>query len=122
MMDVARKYTMGKRIVVMPLVFAHSGDPLTDEQKEELDGLHLWKIRQSSFVAVVCRELYVGHSTIREMNYAFDRGLKIYVFNNGNFVFMFSRQSVKNFLSIMINFCETSQRIYNGMFIKGELK
>ena len=122
MMELARNYTTANRIVVMPNVFAHSEDPQTDEAKELLDGLHLWKIRKSSFVAVVCRDFYVGKSTIREMNYAYDRGLEIFVFNNGDFVFTFSQHSNKNFSLVMLNFSEQSRNIYYDMFVKKETK
>ena len=110
MMKIAREQTLRNRIVVMPLVFAHSGDEITEEQKTQLDGLHLWKIKNSSLVIVVCKDLYIGKSTIREIKFAYEIGKTIQVFNNGNFVRGFTkREGTKNWINI---FSEKSQEIY----------
>jgi len=65
-----RRETMAGRIVVAPGVFAHSGDPLTEEDKERLDELHFRKIDMASRVLVVNPGGYIGESTRREIAYA----------------------------------------------------
>lgn len=65
---------MAGRIVVAPGVFAHSGDPLTDEDKIMLDELHLRKIDISDSVLVINTNGYIGDSTRREIEYATARG------------------------------------------------
>jgi hypothetical protein len=61
---------MAGRIVVAPGVFAHSGDPLTDDDKRRLDELHLRKIDMADSVLVVNPGGYIGDSTRREIEYA----------------------------------------------------
>jgi len=122
MMAVAKEKTMQGLIVVMPLVFLHSGDTITDEEKEKLDGLHLWKIKQSSYIAVVCQGFYVGRSTIREMAFAYERKMAIQVWNNAHFTFGFSNQSATSFASAIKYFSERSQEIYKEMIADGTLK
>ena len=109
MMAVAKQKTMDGNIVVMPLVFAHSGDELKETQKIALDGLHLWKIKASSYIVIVCQDFYVGRSTIREMNFAFERKKAFQVWNNAHFTFGFSYQSMKSFAPAMKMFCDRSQ-------------
>jgi hypothetical protein len=65
-----RRETMAGRIVVAPGVFAHSGDPLTDEDKRRLDELHLRKIDMADSVLVVNPGGYIGESTRLEIEYA----------------------------------------------------
>lgn len=65
-----RLLTMQGNIVVAPGVFQHAGDPLTDEQKVELDRLHLAKIDLATLVFVVNPGGYIGDSTRREITYA----------------------------------------------------
>ena len=65
-----RRETMAGRIVVAPGVFAHSGDPLTADQKERLDKLHFRKIDMADRVLVVNPGGYIGESTRREIAYA----------------------------------------------------
>lgn len=122
MMTVAKELTMQNRIVVMPLVFAHSGDTITEEQKAKLDGLHLWKIKRSAYIVVVCQDFYIGRSTIREMNYAYERGKVIQVWNNTHFSFGFHLHSSYTFAKIMESFSEKSQEIYAEMIKDGTLK
>jgi hypothetical protein len=59
-------------IVLAPGVFGHAdGITLTDDVKAKLDALHLRKIDLAGEVMVVSDATgYVGHSTLREMEYA----------------------------------------------------
>ncbi|WP_235557896.1 DUF4406 domain-containing protein [Sphaerimonospora mesophila] len=62
-------------IVLAPGVFAHSGDPLTDEEKTRLDELHKRKIDLADEVLVVSDESgYYGDSTRSEIAYAEQQG------------------------------------------------
>jgi len=62
-MLVAKELTLEGNIVLLPLVFGHSGDSITDEQKIELDNLHFNKIDMSSAVHVVMIDSYIDQST-----------------------------------------------------------
>jgi len=78
-----RRETMAGRIVVAPGVFAHSGDPLTDEDKRRLDELHLRKIAMADSVLVVNPGGYIGDSTRREIAYAERTGKPVGYTHNG---------------------------------------
>ena len=66
-------------IVVAPGVFAHAGDPLTDEEKTLLDGLHKRKIDLADEIAVVSDETgYHGDSTRSEIAYAEKQGKPVH--------------------------------------------
>jgi len=65
-----RDLTLAGWIVLGPGVFGHSGDPLTDAQKVDLDVLHLRKILMSTTVYVVNEGGYIGNSTRHEIEYA----------------------------------------------------
>lgn len=69
-MEAAKEYTLQKCIVLMPNVFGHSGDVITDEQKEMLDDLHKVKIDMCDEVIVLRRDGYIGTSTASEIDYA----------------------------------------------------
>jgi len=69
-LQVGRDLTLEGKIVLLPLVFGHSGDVITDEQKLELDKLHHEKIDLSEEVHVVMFDNYIGHSTKGEIEYA----------------------------------------------------
>ena len=69
-----RRETMAGNIVLAPGVFAHSGDPLTDEDKRRLDELHLRKIDHADSVLVINPNGYIGDSTRREIEYARSKG------------------------------------------------
>ena len=73
-----RKLTLENIIVLMPGVFGHSGDEMTEEQKENLDCLHKHKIAMSDFIFVIDRDGYVGKSTSEEIGFAKALGLDIY--------------------------------------------
>mgnify|MGYP000900046065 CR=1 FL=1 len=77
-----RRLTMEGKIVVAPEVFAHSGDPLTDEDKERLDELHLRKIDLSDSVLVINPNGYIGDSTRREISYAERIGKPVFFTHN----------------------------------------
>ena len=65
-----RELTLAGYIVLAPGVFAHDGDTITEEQKADLDDLHLAKIRLAGSIFVVNPGGYVGESTAREIAYA----------------------------------------------------
>lgn len=73
-----RDLTLGGAIVLMPGVFAHSGDYITEQQKEELDQLHKRKIAMSDAIVVVNPNGYIGNSTREEIGFAKALGLKIF--------------------------------------------
>ena len=68
-----RDLTNEGHIVLAPGVFGHSGDPMTDEQKQLLDDLHRRKIDLADSVYVVNPGGYVGPSTRSEIDYAAER-------------------------------------------------
>ncbi|MEU4224335.1 hypothetical protein AB0F17_08580 [Nonomuraea sp. NPDC026600] len=68
-----RDLTSEGHIVLAPGVFGHSGDPMTDEQKQLLDDLHRRKIDLADSVYVVNPGGYVGASTRSEIAYAAER-------------------------------------------------
>jgi len=69
-----RGLTLAGHIVLAPGVFVHddqaSAEPISDEQKRQLDSLHLAKIDLASWVYVVNPGGYFGESTRREIAYA----------------------------------------------------
>jgi hypothetical protein len=73
----ARDFTLRGYIVVGPAIFAHQGDPLTDEQKTDLDELHLRKIDLADEVYIVNVDGYIGFSTKRELQYAYAHGKRV---------------------------------------------
>lgn len=81
MVKVNRDETLKGNIVLAPGVFGHSGDQITEKDKEKLDKLHFSKIDISSKIIVVCRNGYVGESTRKEIEYAV-RLCKRVVFRN----------------------------------------
>lgn len=75
--------TLEGHIVLAPSVFGHSGDAITEEQKEELDKLHLQKIRMADKVLVVNPNGYIGSSTKKEIEYANKLGKFVsFTYNN----------------------------------------
>lgn len=65
-----RMLTLAGHMVFAPGVFAHDGDEITDEQKQELDRLHFKKIDLARWIYVVNPGGYIGESTRREIDYA----------------------------------------------------
>lgn len=74
MLKCASELTSQGHIVLMP----HDANHDDDEHKRMLDALHLAKVDMSDQVVVVTdRSVYVGDSTRREMNYAYEKGLPV---------------------------------------------
>lgn len=70
MTETNHRLTLSGSIVLAPGVFAHDGDEITEEQKRNLDELHLRKIDMADEVLIVDPGGYVGESTAREIAYA----------------------------------------------------
>jgi len=70
MMTVAKQLTLEGKVVLMPLVFAHQGDVITEDDKKRLDKLHLQKIDLASTIYVVMVDAYIGESTRNEIKYS----------------------------------------------------
>jgi len=68
--EIARDLTLQGYIVLMPLVFGHSGDKITDEEKASLDKLQFGKINNADSIFIVNVDGYIGESTQREIEYA----------------------------------------------------
>lgn len=81
MFEVAKELTLENKIVLMPLVFAHMGDNITEPQKVSLDILHFQKIDLSSEVHVVMVDNYIGSSTRNEINYAISKIIPVIYHN-----------------------------------------
>lgn len=75
--EMARYFTKLNYIVVMPLVFGHSGDELTPEEKENLDNIHKAKINMADVVFVINVDGYIGESTRKEIEYALTIGKSV---------------------------------------------
>ncbi len=73
-----RKLTLDGFIVLMPGVFNHCEDGITEEQKERLDELHKNKIAMSDMVIIVNPNNYIGDSTKKEIKYAGELNLPIF--------------------------------------------
>ena len=73
--------TLEGAIVLMPGVFAHSGDEITDQDKRNLDKLHKRKISMSDFIIIVDKDGYYGQSTASEIGFAQALGIPIYYYS-----------------------------------------
>ena len=73
-----KRLTLAGAIILMPGVFAHSGDKITKEEKVRLDQLHRRKITISDGIFVINKDGYIGDSTKQEI--AFAEGLGVPVF------------------------------------------
>ncbi|WP_430787061.1 hypothetical protein [Actinoplanes sp. G11-F43] len=71
------RLTLAGAIVLAPGVFGHDGDPLTDDDKNRLDTLHLRKIDASDEIVVVNVGGYIGESTRAEIAYARSRRIMV---------------------------------------------
>ena len=69
-LEQAKRLTLLGDIVLMPHVFMHDGDFISDEQKEKLDELHKQKIDLSDGILVLNINGYIGNSTKSEIKYA----------------------------------------------------
>lgn len=77
MTEANRLLTLEGFIVVAPGVFAHDGDPMTEDQKIGLDRLHFHKIDLADQIVVINPGGYIGESTRREIDYATAAGKPI---------------------------------------------
>lgn len=75
--EVARDLTMKGYIVTMPMVFVHSGDDASAEDKIFLDEVHKAKIADADLVYIVNCNGYIGNSTKSEIEWAIELGKKI---------------------------------------------
>ena len=73
----AKWFTLEGYIVVMPMIFGHSGDQITQLQKKQLDALHKAKIKKSDIVFIINKDNYIGESTRSEIKYAESLNKKI---------------------------------------------
>lgn len=73
-----KDWTLQGWIVLSANVFGHSGDELTDAQKEDLDYLHKAKIEMSDAIFVINKGGYIGESTASEIEWAKALGKEIY--------------------------------------------
>lgn len=83
MLNVASELTLNGNIVLMPFVFAHCGDKITDRQKSLLVKLHFEKIQMSDAIYVVNINNYIGESTRNEIKYAKKLGKIIVYLEDG---------------------------------------
>ena len=81
--EVAKALTLQDWIVLMPHVFAHSGDSISDEEKEMLDKLHKQKIDMSDGIFVICPDGYIGESTQSEIDYAISQHKAVFFGKEG---------------------------------------
>ncbi|HYU83726.1 MAG TPA: hypothetical protein VEK80_02885 [Kribbellaceae bacterium] len=72
-----RALTLEGHIVLAPGVFGHHGDEITEQQKRDLDLLHLTKVYLAHWVYVVNPGGYIGDSTRREIEHATSLGKPI---------------------------------------------
>ena len=78
-----RDLTLAGAIVLMPGVFHHSGDPMSEAQGVAIRKLHMQKILMSDLIFVVNKDNYIGQATAAEIEMAktFDIPV-IYCYNN----------------------------------------
>ena len=77
-LEMSKKLTLDGKIVISVGMFGHADKiPLTLEQKNLLDELHLRKIDLSDSIFVVDVGGYIGESTKREIEYAKQHNKKI---------------------------------------------
>ncbi|MBO7712892.1 MAG: hypothetical protein J6S85_04945 [Methanobrevibacter sp.] len=62
----------------MPGVFGHSGDEISESEKQKLDELHLEKIRLSNAIFILNIGGYIGDSTKREIAFAESHNIPVY--------------------------------------------
>ena len=76
-LDIAKEFTLKGWIVLMPHVFGHSGDKITEEQKQMLDEIHRQKIDISNYIYVINPGGYIGESTSKEIDYAIEHSKEV---------------------------------------------
>ena len=72
--DTLRRLTLEGYVVLLPGVYVHSGDNLTNEDKLMLDDMHKRKIDMSDEIYVINKNDYIGDSTNSEIEYAKAQG------------------------------------------------
>ena len=81
--ELNRRLTMQGKIVLAPGVFGHDGYPITEEEKRDLDILHLKKIDLAEEVNFIMKpDGTFGTSTQEEYRYAIHRAKKVRVFRS----------------------------------------
>lgn len=78
MYTLAKVLTLQNKIVVMPNIFAHQGDVISEEQKTRLDLLHKDKILLADEIYIVTVENYIGNSTRNEIEFSEKHDKKIF--------------------------------------------
>lgn len=68
--EINKLLTLEGYVVISVGCFGHSGDVITEEQKELLDNIHLQKIEMADKIFVINKGGYIGKSTAREIEYA----------------------------------------------------
>lgn len=76
--EAAHDLTLQGWIVLMPGVFGHSGDEISESEKQKLDELHLEKIRLSNAIFILNIGGYIGDSTKREIAFAESHNIPVY--------------------------------------------
>lgn len=81
--EVQKKLTLDKYIVISVGLFGHSGDSeaMDEETKKMLDDMHLHKIDMCDIVYVINHNGYIGDSTRREIAYALSIGKEVKFLN-----------------------------------------
>lgn len=68
--EINKLLTLEGYVVISVGCFGHSGDTITEKQKELLDDIHLQKIEMADKIFVINKNGYIGKSTAREIEYA----------------------------------------------------
>lgn len=76
-MEQQRLLTLQGCIVISVGCFGHSGDVISEEQKEMLDDMHKRKIDMADEIYVINKNGYIGGSTRSEIEYAKSKGIPI---------------------------------------------
>lgn len=78
-LDVMKKLSLKGKLVLSVGFWNHAdNEKITEEQKKNVDELHLRKIDLSDSIYVINVNKYIGQSTRNEINYALKTGKKIY--------------------------------------------
>ena len=77
--ELNKNLTLESKIVLQPGCYAHHDNiEISDEQKLELDKLHLKKISMSDCIYVINKNGYIGYSTKNEINYALSHNIPVF--------------------------------------------
>ena len=82
-----KRLTLAGFLVYSVSGFGHSGDSFTEEEKAQLDRIHLAKIDASHAIVVINPGGYIGDSTRREIAHAESRGKAVYFTDDGRTVY-----------------------------------